>query len=804
MLIPDDGPSSYVSNFMNSINDENTVNNKISSLIKKLSPTKSSQKRFVRHPAVTKDKDNAVKNHHLFIDPFGSNPRNKTFKNQLTDNYGVHTQIKQQPYIEEIRKERASNFGVLLTLSSNLPGESCAKTFYELMLFNLSKGYSLEILFPPDFSFEAPEELKKLYNQVLTLNLDDIKNIMNFEPLVLIFDAFKVLEERYNKVKSQLNKELVKGYCDLEKNLQNLDIKNNDHLSFVNEVADIISHCKNIQEKKSQDYNFFEYMDSFSTTVHLLLSDPLKMKEDLKIVSEFIERFWIKDFSVTNMTAKVSANRNTDIKQSLKNCFDRIKNYNDKTKIFNLILRVNLKDPELFNVQPKQNVGNPELNKLLKCVLEILYFKYNLLRCDHKEKLQLLKSDLKTYVLDSNNLKFFIDQKERFLPKDPSLIKTLTNEYKQHSLARFDHLFNHFTAFTNVVDALGNLGNTRYPDFKVHFRQIISHLIENSTIENTAQSKDKTLEIKKTIISDLHRETMGKEEKPKTDAESSLIRTQLNLILNSQDFIVEVDRSHTLPFPILFAWDPKKIIEKIDERFAEKTENEYSLSKESYFNKDYFEQIKERNLPHRDIVKMFHEIFEENLIRGYTEKQLLFKSLEMVKDFFLKLFSETELLPEFMNKSIDAVSEWKLTTNHTYKIALANGLNELIKMEGEIKESDTVVKLLPYLAETIVKLETFYKAEKLKLRTPASAWNLVCLGLVKEAVMKSVEAVGYKEAIDSFNKDKQAGYNQLIHKIARNNFDKQMLPLMMINNRNKLISESHDEIMIKMCTPIKV
>jgi len=176
---------------------------------------------------------------------------------------------------------------------------------------------------------------------------------------------------------------------------------------------------------------------------------------------------------------------------------------------------------------------------------------------------------LKTYVLDSATLTFFMDQKERILPKDPSLLKTLTDEYKQHSLARFDHLFNHFTAFANVVDDLGNLGNTKYPDFKVKFREIISHLIKNSTIENKGKSKDKALENKKTIITNLHRAKMGKEKIPKTDVENSLIRTQLNLTLDSQDVIVEVDRSHTLPFPILFAWDPKKIIEKIDEKFYE-------------------------------------------------------------------------------------------------------------------------------------------------------------------------------------------------------------------------------------------
>jgi len=98
-------------------------------------------------------------------------------------------------------------------------------------------------------------------------------------------------------------------------------------------------------------------------------------------------------------------------------------------------------------------------------------------------------------------------------------------------------------------------------------------------------------------------------------------------------------------------------------------------------------------------------------------------------------------MKNFMNKSIDAVSEWKLADDNTYKISLAKALNDLIQMKSPIKESDTLEKFLPYLDETIVQLENFYKAEERKVPTPASVWRLVCLGLVKEAVMKTVKDV---------------------------------------------------------------
>jgi len=130
-------------------------------------------------------------------------------------------------------------------------------------------------------------------------------------------------------------------------------------------------------------------------------------------------------------------------------------------------------------------------------------------------------------------------------------------------------------------------------------------------------------------------------------------------------------------------------------------------------------------------------------------QELLYKSLEMTRTFFMRLFSETELLPSFMNQFADNASEWRDNDKSNYKINLSNCMKDMI-LKGEKIEQAQVVKVLePYLKKTLLNVENKLENEKIeqdKVRhTPdklsCSLFKQITFNIVKESLEMAMKRV---------------------------------------------------------------
>ncbi len=734
------------------------------------------------------DEKNAIKAHHYYYDPFILESfRQKIFKDFFKDSAGLYGQIKNHHSIKELKNERKQIFTHLQNLTTSLSETKCAKAFFILIQSNLEKGHALETLFPENCT--VPEDLKILYNEILATGIpSELNSYMDFDsldPKALLDKAMTNLTEKLGNEK-EVDKILLEASRDINKLLNNytqslelngLDGDNSNLNSFfVESINGVVGKCKGNFKRSATNSKALSYLESFTKSIDVLLK--IEPKEyDLAIVADFIKKHWDIPLMVEKSSnLSQSVKRNSDLDKSIKDILIKVDSKNKK-KSLDLILN-----------SPSNQTDN---NDLLGSVLDILTDKYMFVITQNKMKLNNLDRDLGAYTSNPNNGSIFKAHKETLL-ENTNLLEMLIKEYKMHSLARYDHLFNHYTAFVNVVNDLGDLGEAKHPGFKNRLKTIVSKLIENSS-KNSNEL---------TICPNLHRDKgiMGHEEIKRTNEENLLVKAKLNLLMgvDEKKKVIELDRAHTLPFPSIFAWNFDKVKHFIKVEVPHGDEIVFGEgAKNVLYNKDIFEQMRKRNVSHKEIEALFHEEFESLLKSEYSEKQLHFKGLELIRTFFLRLFSETELLPVSMNKVADRASEWQLKGDD-YKSSLARSLKELVLMDGKIKESDTVEKLIPYLDKTVETVEAFMNDGK-KINTPERALNLICLSLVKETLMMAVKGVGYKEAREKANQEIQNKvYSEFFNKIPTSARLKEASDNDITLIYNKIMNDSHDEIMQKM------
>lgn len=320
-------------------------------------------------------------------------------------------------------------------------------------------------------------------------------------------------------------------------------------------------------------------------------------------------------------------------------------------------------------------------------------------------------------------------------------LSIVIKEQRQHSIARFYNLLNYYTAFVNTINLLGEIAEEIKPGSRNTVALVVVKILEKSWLElgdnprAKAQGRSSSMtkeQIEKeiTIISEAHRlvDIMGYEKSSFLDADRKLASDILNLFLdtvNSGDRILGFERAHTLPFPSCFAWKEGKernFIQEAGELFSKDPE-----SKPVHFNNIIFKAITHEVVPHSEIVQCFGEEFK-NYKEKYREvSEFIYMSLETVRRFYLRLFSETEMMPDFVNIHFDGASEWRFSVEAHYKNALANSLINLVAKKSACKEEDVAEALIPYLAQTQEKVVSLYNS---------------CSPEVNDSVFKLMKLVG--------------------------------------------------------------
>jgi|GEM_PF-2860373 len=781
--------------FANDDIDENVLNNSDLDRIV-INDKENNKKRDVSELRVIK-KEDGVEPCHYFYEPFlASAYRVALFKNSFKENQKLYTFLKNDQNIKAPREERKKLEEQMAELSETFFNEKkWIATFSNLLIDNLKKDLPFETLFTlREASISSDhlltyEDLKGSYEEIRSI-YSEVTSIIDFQSLKpkevldgLLKDAInelviecnlvkenlqKIEENKFNKAKDNkvINAKVVVNIDDELQKLRELlgqyvvaveTLKSSTEIkllnqSFLKKDQSIIGTIIGTIITKEKKYSHL--LEKFNLNVtEILTVYSLGLEEDKIAVSDFLTKFW-------NKTLNGSCN---SIKKRILS--EDINNEKFRNSI-------------IYNVMKDKNLQN-EIKDPINGIKDVTFDRSYLLKhFISKIVNEVLSKDLKNLLLEKFSKKLanketiaFFSLERKFIMKNKNWTSLLTKEYKKHSLARFDHLFNYYTAFVNIMFNLGEIGETNHVGFKKKLVEIVAHLVEHSSIEldnfqtdnlaskaEKASIKIKNAELLKkiTINPDFHRNErfIGAEKTSRTMAEQTSIRTILSLLMGIEKIeehgefkdMITVERSHTMPFPVLFGWLAEKMKELIDPNYNF-PKNEKNEQEKHFFNKNLFEQKRLRNISHKELEDLFSKEFKSFL--NLPRQELLYKSLEMTRTFFMRLFSETELLPSFMNQFADNASEWRDNDKSNYKINLSNCMKDMI-LKGEKIEQAQVVKVLePYLKKTLLNVENKLENEKIeqdKVRhTPdklsCSLFKQITFNIVKESLEMAMKRV---------------------------------------------------------------
>lgn len=331
-----------------------------------------------------------------------------------------------------------------------------------------------------------------------------------------------------------------------------------------------------------------------------------------------------------------------------------------------------------------------------------------------------------------------------------SCLQAVVKEQKQHSIARFYNLVNYYTAFVNTIQSLDEIVASRYNLPKYTVIKIIERILKKSHIEHpdhyiANQKKSKKNEgqsDESTVDHDIHHEpnVMGYEKKPLSKEDRQLAIDALNVCTDAFDHkkgkVYDLQRAHTLPFPSCFAWKDDKLRTFIQEQIN--TTLIRLPNRPTFLSSEIFKIFSLKRTEHQQIQELLKRTFQADSETYKDAGQFIYTSLNLTRKFFLRLFSETEMIPDFVNTELDALSEWRMDNNRrTYKSDLANALKALLNKGKPCTEKDVVIALKDFFGEVMnrihVKSKEWAQAQDKGPALP-ELLRLVCVYQVEETM----------------------------------------------------------------------
>lgn len=346
----------------------------------------------------------------------------------------------------------------------------------------------------------------------------------------------------------------------------------------------------------------------------------------------------------------------------------------------------------------------------------------NLLRRSYDEILQMRMNQVKECLVE--DLKDLSEQfcKVELIQARFSIIETVLQEQEKHSFNRFYQLPYYFYSFVHTVFVISDY--LRKESIGSDFIETVKDFLMDP------QSDIKTPSYRKPQFMGRDRIDPQAESELLAHLNSGLLISSLN-----EEFSFGVQRSHTLPYPGLFSWESTAFRSMIpaDSRFesGEKVDHEVIQIK-----KDLFLPFKNREISQEQLTGQLLRKLEKKKAKLDNPQQLFHFALLLLKGFYLRLFSETQLMPEVINQKIDKLSEW-ISANGTYKEALRDGLIALIDQAAHqqtITEEDAITVLNDfYIEPTLTQSEKTSKEQSLD--KPKGLFMLINVAQVHKSML---------------------------------------------------------------------
>lgn len=346
-----------------------------------------------------------------------------------------------------------------------------------------------------------------------------------------------------------------------------------------------------------------------------------------------------------------------------------------------------------------------------------------------------------------NDFKDLIEKSAPSIVEDHQIIDQLVTEHKRHTFARFGTIYQHYASFVNCANKIAGLLESKSPGAGAQFKTALVGLVREAHHSEESNAPEKTSD-------QLYRnkQIMGYEQKdsiPEDQRQIAIMR--LNHAMRAHMGTEKTDdfqRSHTLPFPAMFSWKADKMVEHL---------NRAGLAglaghKEIHIDKDFFLQFKEGKINEDQLLKLIQQYMEE---QTGTPTELAYYGLDVLKYFYLKVFSETEFLPDFINQEFDHISEWALKgQNLDYKKELSYKMAELLQRNGKISKEDVVASLDRYLRETLAAAQKSLTSvvDSENLSRLSKLVRMICLIQLRQSVLtntQSLAAIQSKEEIQN-------------------------------------------------------
>lgn len=334
-------------------------------------------------------------------------------------------------------------------------------------------------------------------------------------------------------------------------------------------------------------------------------------------------------------------------------------------------------------------------------------------------------------------------------------LETWIKEQGVHSLTRFQNLITYYTSFINSILNLSKATDRVLTRFNEEAKPT---LIQNIVKDIFKYSHLKIDQIKPGVPDEANKQRlklitvyhkghragniMGREAKEEkfTPAETTKIIETFNLCMGRGkkhllfDITVkQLDRAHTLPFPVTFAWKAKRVRKLVADQLGKPIAPK--LEHEIHFSKLTFQEIL-KETDHQKIEMLFSEAFAFEEQRAIDAEKFILQTLKLVSSFYMRLFSETELMFDFMNKKIDMLSEWK-KSDTSYKEELAKTLTELLDKGAPVDKKSVAQALKTYFIESqeaIDKYKEGLDAALEKDKLPSLLFLKICALQVEEGL----------------------------------------------------------------------
>ncbi len=316
-------------------------------------------------------------------------------------------------------------------------------------------------------------------------------------------------------------------------------------------------------------------------------------------------------------------------------------------------------------------------------------------------------SELESTIRDNN---LIIESQEKGLKEEAEIIRKIFKEQKHHVFMRFCTLLNHYEDFLRHAKIIQNMADEMEPGMGDKVENVIYGLLQHSHYETYSVSERKTLqkiyeeaklenytsrtvsyedyianlkakldridqEAKLSTVRNNHHEDyiMGFEE-PGTISEEKKIAAAaaLERMLQISGPLNKFSRAHTLPFPGMFTWKKEKIKEFLA---GNGLTVPFNFFFNGYITNEFFKAVIKNN------AELLDQCFIEqlNLMKAHMSKEeFIYAALELMGKLHLRIFSETELMPDFVNTYLDALSE-SHTEGFYYKKIIAEGLAKCVK-----------------------------------------------------------------------------------------------------------------------------